>query len=53
MDYLRLCDSDHRFMKIIWENTPLNSGEAIKICKEKLGWKKSTTYTVIKKLCEK
>lgn len=53
MDYLKLCDSDYKFMTIIWENAPLNSGEAVKLCSEKLGWKKSTTYTVIKKLCDK
>ena len=53
MDYLRLCDSDYRFMTIIWENAPINSGDVVKLCGEKLGWKKSTTYTVIKKMCEK
>ncbi len=53
MDYLKLCDSDYKFMMIIWENAPINSGEVVKICKNKLGWKKSTTYTVIKKMCEK
>ena len=53
MEYARLCDSDYRFMCIVWENAPVNSGELVKLCKENLGWKKSTTYTVIKKLCEK
>ena len=53
MDYLKLCDSDYRFMTIIWENAPINSGEVVKICQKELGWKKSTTYTVNKKLCEK
>ena len=52
MDYLRLCDSDYRFMTVIWENAPINSGEVVKLCAEKLGWKTSTTYTVIKKMCE-
>ena len=50
---LKLCDSDYRFMTIVWEHAPLNSGELVAICKEQLGWKKSTTYTVIKKLCER
>ena len=50
---LKLCDSDYRFMLIVWENAPVKSGELVGLCKEKLGWKKSTTYTVIKKLCEK
>ena len=40
-------------MMIVWENAPLKSGELVSLCREKLGWKKSTTYTVIKKLCEK
>lgn len=50
---LRLCDSDYRFMTIIWEYAPIGSGELAKLCLEKLGWKKSTTYTTIKKLCDK
>lgn len=50
---LRLCDSEYRFMLLIWENEPLKSGDLVKISKEKLGWKKSTTYTVIKKLSER
>ena len=41
------------FADIIWENEPLGSGELVKICEKKLGWKKSTTYTVIRKMCEK
>lgn len=42
-----------QFADIIWENEPLSSGELVKLCEEKLEWKKSTTYTVLKKLCEK
>ncbi len=53
MEYAKLCDSDYRFMCIVWESAPVNSGELVKLCQEKLGWKKSTTYTEIKKLCEK
>lgn len=53
MEYLKLCDSDYRFMMIVWEHAPINSGELVKLCNERLGWKKSTTYTTIKKLCEK
>ena len=48
-----LCDSDYKFMTIVWEYAPINSGELVKLCSEKLGWKKSTTYTVLKKLCER
>lgn len=42
-----------QFADIIWENEPLSSGELVKLCEAKLEWKKSTTYTVLKKLCEK
>ncbi len=53
MEYAKLCDSDYRFMCVVWENAPVNSGELVKLCSEQLGWKKSTTYTVIRKMCEK
>lgn len=53
MENLRLCDSDYRFMTIVWENAPVASGDLVKLCNENLGWKKSTTYTAIKKLSEK
>lgn len=53
MDKWKLCDSDYRFMCVVWEHAPIGSGELVKLCQEELGWKKSTTYTVIKKLCEK
>lgn len=53
MDKLNLCESEYRFACIVWENEPLGSGKLVKLCNEKLGWKKSTTYTVLKKLCER
>lgn len=53
MQDLKLCDSDYKFMSIVWEHAPVNSGELVTLCSEQLGWKKSTTYTVIKKLCER
>jgi len=40
-------------MSVVWEHAPVNSGQLVKLCNEALGWKKSTTYTTIKKLCEK
>ncbi|MBR1855171.1 MAG: BlaI/MecI/CopY family transcriptional regulator [Lachnospiraceae bacterium] len=52
-EYAKLCDSDYRFMCIVWDSAPVNSGELVKLCQEKLGWKKSTTYTVIRKMQEK
>lgn len=53
MEDLKLCDSEYRFMMIVWEMAPVKSGELVKAAQEKLGWKKSTTYTVIKKLSER
>ena len=42
-----------QFAQIIWEQEPVSSGELVKICQEKLNWKKPTTYTVLRKLCQK
>ena len=53
MEELKLCESDYRFMTVIWESEPVASGVLVKLCAEKLGWKKPTTYTTLKKLCEK
>lgn len=44
---------ESRFADIIWENEPLSSAELVKKSEEVIGWKKSTTYTVLKRLCEK
>ena len=41
------------FAELIWDREPIGSGELVKLCNEKFEWKKSTTYTVLKKLCEK
>lgn len=53
MEYSKLCDSDFRFMCVVWEYAPINSGDLVKLCQEQLGWKKSTTYTVIRKMSDK
>ena len=42
-----------KFAELLWEREPIGSGELVKLCNEKFDWKKSTTYTVLKKLCEK
>lgn len=52
VDY-KFTESEEKFAEIIWENEPILSGELVKLCQEKMNWKKSTTYTVLKKLCEK
>ena len=41
------------FADIVWANEPIGSGELVRICEKKLNWKKPTTYTVLRKLCEK
>ena len=49
----KLCDSEYRFMCVVWDHAPLPSGKLVELCAAQLGWKKSTTYTVVKKLAEK
>ena len=53
MEYKRLCESDYRLMSVIWDNEPVTSTALVALCREELGWKKSTTYTMLKKLGEK
>lgn len=53
MEDLKLCDSEYRFMLLVWEAAPVRSGELVRLAGERLGWKKSTTYTVIRKLAER
>lgn len=42
-----------RFADIIWDSEPVSSGELVKICERELKWKKSTTYTMLRRLCER
>ena len=53
MDDLRLGVVETRFAELIWAHEPLSSGELVKLCARELEWKKSTTYTVLKKLCDR
>ncbi len=53
MSDLTLWDSEYKFMCVVWDNAPVNSGELVELCKKELGWKKSTTYNAIRKMCEK
>ena len=53
MNLYTLTESEERFSELIWDNEPMGSGELVKLCEHKMSWKKSTTYTVLKKLCEK
>lgn len=53
MEDTRLGAIETRFADIIWQNEPLSSSELVKICEQELSWKKSTTYTVLRKLCNR
>lgn len=53
MEPYKLYDAEYKFVSLIWQNEPINSTELVKLCREQLGWKKSTTYTVLRKLCER
>ena len=52
METPKIFDSELRFCEILWAHQPVRSSELAHLCAEKLGWKKSTTYTVIKRLTE-
>lgn len=53
MEDLKLGESEYRFMTIIWDAEPLSSRQLVELALAQLGWKKSTTYTVLKKLTER
>ncbi len=53
MAYTELGEVQARFADIVWTNAPIPSGELVKTCERELNWKKPTTYTVLRKLCEK
>jgi len=53
MEVMKLGIVEAQFAELIWTNEPIASGELVKLCEKELNWKKSTTYTVLKKLCER
>lgn len=53
MKKYKFTETEERFAKLIWKNEPIGSGDLVKLCEKEMKWKKSTTYTVLKKLCEK
>lgn len=53
MDTPKIFESEYRFCLILWEYEPVRSSELVALCREKLGWKPTTTYTVIKRLSER
>ena len=50
---MRLGAVETRFADLIWEHEPISSGELVKLCQQELSWKKSTTYTILRRLCER
>lgn len=53
MGDMKLGAVESRFAEIIWNNEPMTTNQLIKLCAKELEWKRTTTYTVLKKLCEK
>ena len=53
MEPPKIFESEYRFCRILWEHQPIKSKELVKLCQEQLGWKPTTTYTVIKRLSER
>ena len=53
MANIELGEVQMAFAELIWKHEPIGSGELVKICETELNWKKPTTYTVLRKLCEK
>ena len=49
----KLFDAEYRFALVVWENEPVHSRRLTELCAEALGWKRTTTYTVLRKLCER
>ena len=49
----KIFESEYRFCLILWEHEPIRSGELVRLCGRELGWKPTTTYTVIKRLSER
>lgn len=53
MEIPKVFESEFRFCEILWENEPVKSSELVRLCRDILGWKQSTTYTVIKRLSQR
>ena len=49
----KVYDSEYKFCQILWANEPVKSRELVRLCQEQLGWKSTTTYTVIKRLSQR
>lgn len=49
----KLAEIESKFVELIWENEPISSGDLVKLCEKELDWKKPTTYTVLRRLCQR
>lgn len=48
----QMTEAEEKFADLVWEQEPVGSGRLVRLCSDRFGWKKSTTYTFLKKLCE-
>ncbi|HHX72413.1 MAG TPA: BlaI/MecI/CopY family transcriptional regulator [Clostridiales bacterium] len=53
MEVPKIYESEYRFCLIVWEHEPITAAELVRLCQEQLGWKRTTAYTVIKRLSER
>ncbi|MBQ5840671.1 MAG: BlaI/MecI/CopY family transcriptional regulator [Clostridia bacterium] len=53
MNIPKIFDSEYRFCCVVWEHQPVRTGELVKLCEQQLNWKKSTVFTVLRRLCER
>ncbi|MGI6451605.1 MAG: BlaI/MecI/CopY family transcriptional regulator [Desulfitobacteriia bacterium] len=53
MEKIKIFEAELKFMNIIWNHEPVTTGELVKLCQEELDWKKSTTYTVLRRLVQR
>lgn len=53
MEQIKVYDAEYKFMNIVWNHSPIKSSKLVELAYEELGWKKSTTYTVIRRLCDR
>ena len=53
MEAYKLGEMEARFAELIWEHAPIRSGELTKLCEQQFDWKRTTTYTMLKRLCER
>lgn len=53
MEQYKLGEMEQKFAELLWNNAPIRSGELTKLCEAEFGWKRTTTYTMLKRLCER